>query len=334
MAHDYRHAQGGHDHHASPGSAPRRADHGHGHGHGHGHHHHAHAPADFGATFALGAAINIVFVAAEVAAGLIGNSVALLADAGHNLGDVLALLVAWGASTLSRRTPTARYTYGLRSTSMLAALFNALVLLVVTGGVAWEALRRLAHPQPSGGWLIMVVAAAGVGVNGVSALLFASGRRGDINIRAAFAHMVADAVVSAGVVAAGGLMLLTGASWIDPLASLAVAAVIVWGTWSLFRDSIAMVLAAAPRGIEPGEVRAYLEGLPGVSRIHDLHIWPMSTTETALTCHLVTPGGAPGDAFLGRACRELHDRFGIGHSTLQVEVDEAFACPLEPAHVV
>lgn len=307
-------------------------NHAHAHAHSHGHHHHA--PSSFGAAFAAGAGLNMAFVAGEVVAGLAGNSVALLADAGHNFGDVLALLVAWGASALAKQRPTARFTYGLRSTSMLAALFNALALLVVTGGVAWEAIRRLFHPEPSAGLLVMAVAAAGVAVNAASAALFASGRDRDINLRAAFAHMLSDAVVSAGVVAAGGLILLTHRSWIDPAASLIVSAVIVWGTWSLLRDSVAMVLAAAPRGIEPADVRAHLESLPGVSRIHDLHIWPMSTTETALTCHLVTPAGAPGDAFLGRACRELHDRFGIVHSTLQVEVDEAFACPLEPAHVV
>lgn len=278
--------------------------------------------------------LNIAFVAFEAAAGVAGNSVALLADAGHNLGDVLGLLVAWAAAAMAARKPSARYTYGLRSTSMLAALFNAVTLLVVTGGVAWEAVRRLLHPEPSSGYLVMGVAAIGMLVNGVTAALLARGREHDLNRRGAFLHMVSDALVSAGVVIAGGLILLTGKSWIDPLTSLIVSGVIVWGTWSLLTEAVRMVLAGVPPEIEPAEVRTFLERLPGVARIHDLHIWPMSTTETALTAHLVIPDGAPSDAFLGTACRELHDRFGIGHSTLQVEVDEAFACPLEPEHVV
>lgn len=307
--------------------------HGHGRSHAHGHGHH-HAPDRFGFAFAVGAALNIGFVAFEAAAGIAGNSVALLADAGHNLGDVLGLLVAWAAAAMAAKKPSARYTYGLRSTSMLAALFNAVTLLVVTGGVAWEAVRRLLHPEPSSGYLVMAVAAIGMVVNGATAALLARGREHDLNRRGAFLHMVSDALVSAGVVVAGGLILLTGKSWIDPLTSLIVSVVIVWGTWSLLTQSVRMVLAGVPPEIEPAEVRLYLERLPGVARIHDLHIWPMSTTETALTAHLVIPDGAPGDAFLGAACRTLHDRFGIGHATLQVEVDEAFACPLEPEHVV
>ena len=308
--------------------------HPHDHGHGAPHGHHQHAPASFGRAFAIGAALNIVFVAVEAGAGVAAGSVALLADAGHNLGDVLALLVAWGAAGLARRPPDARYTYGFRSASMLAALFNAVALLVVTGGVAWEAIRRLAEPHPSQGGLVMAVAAAGIVVNGVTAALFASGRKGDLNVRGAFLHMLSDALVSAGVVVAGALILWTGRLWIDPVASLVISGVIVWGTWGLLRQSLDMVLAAAPAGIDTGEVRAFLERLSGVARVHDLHVWPLSTTETALTCHLVIPAGPPGDAFLAQTCHALEHRFGIGHATLQVETDEAFACPLEPAHVV
>lgn len=308
-------------------------DHGHGRGHSHGHGH-SHAPANFGRAFAIGAALNIVFVVVEVAAGLMGNSVALLADAGHNLGDVLSLLAAWWASVLTAAKPSGRYTYGLRSSSMLAALFNAVTLLVATGGIAWEAARRLAHPEPAQGVTMMAVAAAGVAINGVTAWMFVQGAKTDLNLRAAFAHMLTDALVSVAVVIAGAAILFTGWLWLDPVVSLAVAVVIVFGTWGLLRDSVNMVLAAAPPGIEPDEVRAELEGMPGVTGLHDLHIWPMSTTETALTCHLIMPAGHPGDQFLAEACERLHERFGIGHVTIQVEIGDGAACRLEPEHVV
>jgi cobalt-zinc-cadmium efflux system protein len=260
--------------------------------------------------------------------------VALLADAGHNLGDVLSLLAAWWASVLVAAKPSGRYTYGLRSSSMLAALFNAVTLLVATGGIAWEAARRLVDPQPAEGVVMMAVAAAGVAINGVTAWMFVQGAKTDLNLRAAFAHMLTDALVSLAVVAAGAAILFTGWLWLDPAVSLAVAVVIVAGTWGLLRDAVNMVLAAAPPGIDPAEVRGVLEALPGVERLHDLHIWPMSTTETALTCHLIMPGGHPGDGFLSEACETLHERFGIGHATIQVEMGDGAACRLEPEHVV
>ena len=332
-----------HDHGSEDGGASHDHDHehdhskAHGHAHGHSHglgHHHHHAPVDFGPRFAIGAALNIGFVVIEAVYGLFGHSLALLADAGHNLGDVLALLVAWGAASLAKRAPSARYTYGLGSTSMLAALFNAVVLLVITGGVAAEAIRRLLDPEPVGGGVIMAVAAAGIAVNGITAWMFASGRKGDLNVRGAFQHMLSDAVVSAGVVVAGGLVLLTGWVRIDPLTSLIVSALIVWGTWGLLKDSIDMVLDAVPPGIDPKAVRAWLSERPGVVDLHDLHIWPMSTTETALTVHLVMPGGHPGDGALMEVCHGLRERFRIGHATVQVEIDSDTPCALQPAHVV
>ena len=270
----------------------------------------------------------------ETIYGVLGHSLALLADAGHNLGDVLALLVAWAASWLVKRAPSARYTYGFRSSSMLAALFNAVLLLLITGAVAAEAVRRFFEPPVVQGATVMAVAAVGIAVNGFTAWMFASGNKDDINVRAAFQHMLADALVAAGVVVAGGLILLTGWRQIDAVASLIVSAIIVWGTWGLLRDSLNMVLHAVPAGIQPDKVRSYLEGREGVQELHDLHIWPMSTTETALTAHLVMPGGHPGDAVLADICHELHDRFGIGHSTFQIEVNDEGQCNLQSAHVV
>jgi cobalt-zinc-cadmium efflux system protein len=333
--HDHDHHHDPHDHgHASPSNAHHH-HHGHDHGHSHGHQgHHHHAPASFGAAFAIGAVLNIGFVVAEAAYGVLGHSVALLADAGHNLGDVLGLLVAWAASILSKKSPSARFTYGLGSTSVLAALMNAVVLLLVTGAVALEAITRLLSPQAPAGLIIMAVAAAGIVVNGVTAALFASGGKGDINVRAAFQHMLADALVAAGVVVSGGLILLTHWSWLDPVTSLVVSGLIVWGTWGLLRESLNMALDAVPRGIEPAEVRGFLAGLPGVEGLHDLHIWSMSTTDTALTCHLLMPAGHPSDHFLSDVCGKLQDRFGIGHTTIQVETDAGYACALEPAHVI
>jgi len=308
-----------------------------GHGHSHGHDHgpgHIHAPASFGHAFLLGIALNIAFVVGEGIAGWLGNSVALLADAGHNLSDVLGLVVAWAATVLAARLPSARFTYGFRGSSILAALFNAVLLLVAVGAIGWEAILRFAHPEPSAGVTVMIVAAIGIAVNGVTALLFASGRKGDLNVRAAFLHMIADAAVSAAVVVAGGLMLLTGWLWLDPLVSLLVCAVIVWGTWSLLRDSIAMSLDAVPPQVDPAKVRAYLTSLAGVDGLHDLHIWPMSTTEVALTAHLKMSGGHPGDKFLHDVAHELEHRFGIAHPTVQIEVDPQGHCELAPDEVV
>jgi cobalt-zinc-cadmium efflux system protein len=315
-------------------------DHGDGHqgGHSHaGHRHgqgHAHAPASFGRAFAIGIALNVGFVAIEATYGVLANSVALLADAGHNLSDVLGLLVAWAATVLAKRAPTSRYTYGMKGSSILAALFNGVFLLVAAGAIAWEAVQRFGQPVPVAGTTVMVVATIGIAVNGITAWLFASGAKGDINIRGAFLHMAADAAVSAGVVVAGLVILYTGWTWIDPVVSLCIVAVIVWSTWGLLKDSLVMSLAAVPPGIDPEAVRRRLLSLPGVVALHDLHIWPMSTTETALTSHLVMPGGHPGDGFLMQAASEMKDEFGIGHTTLQVETSAGAACALAPDAVV
>jgi cobalt-zinc-cadmium efflux system protein len=298
---------------------------------GHDHGGHDHAPANYGRAFLIGTILNLGFVAIEAGYGFAANSVALLADAGHNLSDVLGLLVAWGAATLSKRKPSAHYTYGLRRSSILAALLNAVFLLVAVGAIAYEAIGRFANPQPVESVTVMTVAAIGIVVNGVTAWLFASGRKSDINIRGAYLHMAADAAVSAGVVVAGFVILGTGWLWIDPLTSLVIVVVIMAGTWGLLRDSIAMSLDRVPTGIAPGEVEASLVALPGVTRVHDLHIWSMSTTEVALTAHLVMPDGSPGDAFLHDTGAMLHDRFEIGHITIQIERNEDDACAQAPA---
>lgn len=307
-----------HDHHH---------DDGHG-GHAHGPGHHVHLPARFGTAFAVGIGLNSAFVLVEAVTGYASGSMALVADAGHNLSDVLGLMAAWGASVLSRRAPSPRFTYGLRSSSILAALFNAVFLLVAVGAIGWEAILRLLAPEPIAGVTVMVVAAIGIAINGITAWLFASGRKGDLNIRGAYLHMVADAAVSAGVVVAGLVILLTGWLWLDPLVSLVIGAIIVWGTWGLLRDSTAMSLDAVPRDIDPAAVRNYLEHCSGVVQIHDLHIWPMSTTEVALTCHLVIPAGAPGDAYLADVAQRLKRDFGIAHATLQIETDPSAPCAL------
>jgi cobalt-zinc-cadmium efflux system protein len=332
----HHHDHDGHDH-----------DHGHAHGHGHhghdqdhGHYHgpsrmgHVHAPANFGEAFAIGIILNISYVIIEAAYGFISNSVALLADAGHNLGDVLGLLVAWIAAVLVKRAPSARFTYGLRGSSILAALFNAVFLLLTVGAISWEAIQRFSNPEPVSGATVMVVAAIGIVINGITAWLFASGRKDDLNIRGAFLHMAADAMVSVGVVVAGLVIMLTGWLWLDPLVSLAINAVIVWGTWGLLRDSVGMSMAAVPPHIDPAEVRSLLERHEDVASLHDLHIWPMSTTEIALTCHLVMPRGHPGDAFIHRLAEELATRFKINHATVQIEVDQHLACALAPDDVV
>jgi cobalt-zinc-cadmium efflux system protein len=308
----------------------RERDHG-----GHGHDHtHAHAPASFGAAFAIGIALNVGFVAIEAFYGLIAGSVALLSDAGHNLGDVLGLAAAWLASVLVTRAPSARFTYGLRGSSILAALFNAVFLLLTVGAISWEAILRLAKPAPVAGKIVMVVAAIGIVVNGVTAWLFASGQKDDINLRGAFLHMASDALVSAGVVVAGLVILASGWLWLDPLTSLAVNLVIVWGTWGLLRDSLGMSMAAVPAGVDPQKVREFLAARPGVAAVHDLHVWPISTTETALTCHLVMPDGHPGDPFLHALAAELASGFRIGHSTVRIETDPALACALAPDEVI
>jgi cobalt-zinc-cadmium efflux system protein len=297
-------------------------------------HVHEHAPKDFGTAFAIGMALNLGFVIVEVVYGLLANSIALVADAGHNLGDVLGLMMAWVATLLARRAPSQTYTYGLRRGTILAALANAMLLLVTVGAIAVEAVHRLIEPSEVAGATVMVVAGIGIVINGVTAWLFASGRKGDINLRAAFMHMAYDALVSVGVVAAAGVILLTGWTRLDPLVSLAIAVVILLGTWSLLRESVGMSLDAVPAGIKPDEVGDFLRQQPGVATIHDLHIWSMSTTETALTCHVIMPGGHPGDEYLVDLAHQLHERFSIGHVTIQVELDENIACALEPDHVV
>lgn len=313
-------------------------DHGH-EAHDHGHHNHgigghAHAPSSFGRAFAIGITLNAAYVVAEAFYGVASHSLALLADAGHNLGDVLGLTVAWAAAILSQRRPSGRYTYGLRGSSILAALGNAITLLVVTGGIGWEAVRRLMEPEPSGGVTIMAVAAIGIAVNGGTALLFMSGRKGDLNIKGAFTHMAADALIALGVVITGGLIFVTGWLWLDPVVSLVVSATIIVGTWSLLRDSINLALDAVPPSIDPEAVERHLAALPGVTQVHDLHIWGMSTTETALTAHLVRPNLSADDAFLRHAAQDLRDRFGIGHATFQVEMGDGEECHLAPDGVV
>ena len=280
---------------------------------------HNHAPANYNRAFALGVALNIGYIAVEAAFGILVGSLALLADAGHNLSDVLGLLLAWGGNYLAQRRPTGRFTYGWRKSSILAALMNAIILLLAMGGIAGEAIRRFNTTAPVAGHTIILVAAVGVVVNTATALLFLSGRKKDLNIRGAFLHMAADAGISAGVVAAGAVIIATGWFWIDPAISLLITVIIVFGTWGLLRDSFHLVLDAVPAGIDPEAVKVYLANLPGVIGVHDLHIWAMSTTETALTAHLVKPNPAEDDLLLAKAGRELHDHFGIAHTTIQWE---------------
>ena len=318
----------GHDHHG-------HHDHDHaGHGHDRGHSHgHVHAPANFGKAFAIGISLNTALVVAEATYGYLGNSTALLADAGHNLSDVLGLVVAWGASIAARRAPSGRFTYGLRASTILAALANAVFLLVATGAIGWEAILRLRQPEPVAGVTVMVVAGIGILINGFSAMLFARGRKDDINIEGAYLHMAADAGVSLGVVVSAALIVWTGWLWLDPVTSLVICATILWSTTSLLRGSIDMSMAAAPRAIDVAAIRAFLLARPGVSGIHDLHVWPISTTETALTCHLVMPAGTD-DAFLMQTAQLLKSSFRIGHTTLQVETHPDNGCALAPDDVV
>ncbi|MCX7139837.1 MAG: cation diffusion facilitator family transporter [Proteobacteria bacterium] len=308
----------------------------------HEHHHqahgHGHGQDDGGGhdrAFAAGIALNLGFVAVESVYGVLSHSMALLADAGHNLSDVLALALAWGASVLGRRGPSQRFTYGLRSSSIRAALVNAMLLMLVVGAIALEAVQRLMNPVPVATMTVIWVALCGILVNGATALLFLRDREHDLNVQGAFLHMAADAAVSLGVVLAGVGMLYTGWNWLDPAMSLVVAAVIVGSTWGLLRDSVNLSLHAVPPRIDSALVRRYFSGLEGVAEIHDLHIWGMSTTETALTVHLVMPGGHPSDGFMTRTGNELRERFGIGHATIQVETGDALhPCPLAPDHVV
>lgn len=306
------------------------------HFHGHSHPHsdagHSHAPQSFGFAFAVGVALNSLLVLLQLVFGYVAHSLALLSDALHNFSDVIALLLAWCGAWLSRGRPTELHTYGYRRASILAALVNAGLLLLAVGGIVVEAVNRLLAPAPVAGPTVMLVAALGILVNGATALLFMRGRHGDLNVRGAFLHMAADAGVSLGVVAAAAVITLTGWSWIDPVSGLLIAAVILVSGWSLARDSVNLALDAVPRDIELADVRACLASLDGVADVHDLHIWAMSTNETALTAHLVRPGGSD-DSFLHRACEELAHRFNIHHATLQVETDDQ-ACRLAPGDVV
>lgn len=270
---------------------------------------------------------------AEAIYGYIGNSTALLADAGHNLSDVLGLVVAWCASIAARRAPSGRFTYGFRASTILAALANAVFLLVATGAIGWEAILRLREPEPVAGVTVMVVAGIGILINGFTAMLFARGRKDDINIEGAYLHMAADAAVSLGVVVSAALIIWTGWLWLDPVTSLVICATILWSTTSLLRGSIDMSMAAAPRGTDIAAIKIFLLERPGVSGIHDLHVWPISTTETALTCHLVMPTGA-GDAFLMETAQMLRASFRIGHTTLQIETHPDNGCALAPDDVV
>jgi cobalt-zinc-cadmium efflux system protein len=312
------------------------AHHHHDHGDSHSHAHvqagHSHAPDNFDRAFAIGASLNTAFVIAELGFGYTANSLALISDALHNLSDVFSLLLAWGAAWLAARRPTETHTYGYRRASILAALFNAGLLLVAVGGIAVEALNRLREPAAVSGWIVLWVAAAGILVNGGTALMFMRGRHGDLNIRGAYLHMAADAVVSLGVVVAALLIMATGWLWLDPAISLVIAAVVLVSGWGLARDSINLALDAVPKGIELKRVREYLVALDGVTEIHDLHIWAMSTNETALTAHLVRPDGHD-DAFLHQVCAELSHRFNIHHATLQVEVNGDI-CKLAPIGMV
>jgi cobalt-zinc-cadmium efflux system protein len=303
-------------------------DHG-GHSHSGGHHHRD--PNNHGRAFAIAIALNTVFVVVEFAYGLIANSTALMADAGHNLSDVLGLLLAWGAAILARKAPSERYTYGLRSSSILAALVNAMFLLMACGAIAWEAVQRFSQPPAVAALTVTLVAAVGIFINGLSAWLFMQGSKVDLNIRGAYLHMAADAAVSLGVVLAGIAMIFTGWYWLDPVISLVIVIVVVIGTWGLLRESAQLALSAVPANIEVPAIEAYLRQCPGVADFHDLHIWGMSTTESALTVHLVIPDGYPGDAFMDDIMRTLKERFSIQHSTLQVEQGTTdHACALHP----
>jgi cobalt-zinc-cadmium efflux system protein len=316
-------------------------DHGHEHTHTaqaahaghHGHYHHSHAGSSRG--YALGFALNLAFVLIEFTTGLLTNSLSLLADAGHNLSDIIALALAWGATVLSRRKPSARYTYGLRGTSIWAALVNALLLVLACGAIAWEALQRLQSPQPVATLPVIVVAAIGVLINTATALMFMRDSHKDLNRRGVYLHMMADAAVSLGVVISTLVMLWTGWHWLDPATSLVIVAVILGGTWGLLRDSANMSLLAVPASVDTAAVADYLRQCPGVTGLHDLHIWSMSTSEIALTAHLVVPGHRPGDDFYARLSEDLEERFGIQHATVQVECgDASHPCRLAPDDVV
>jgi cobalt-zinc-cadmium efflux system protein len=303
---------------------------GHQHHHGHGH---GSTLASFGTAFAIGAGLNLTFALVELGVGFYANSLALISDALHNFSDVICLLLAWGAAWLGTRQPTASRTYGYRRASILAALGNAALLVAATGAILTEAGRRLLAPEPIAAGTVLWVAALGIVINAATAFMFMRGQAHDLNVKGAFLHMAGDAVVSLGVVAAALLIGWTGWLWLDPVVSIAIAIAVLIATWGLTRDALNLALDAVPAGIDRHDVEAYLAGLPGVTEVHDLHIWAMSTTETALTAHLVRPNAGLDDRLLADAAHELDRRFGIRHATIQVEAGDA-ACHLAPAHVV
>ena len=316
--HDHDHDHGHEHKHDHKHDDHKHDDHDHGHGFGH-HHHHIPSLDGNGRAFALAIGLNMAFVIIEFAYGFIAHSTALMADAGHNLSDVLGLVLAWGAAVLAKSVPTGRYTYGLRGSSILAAMGNGLLLMVACGAIAWEAVQRFAEPAPVAGATVSIVAAIGVLINGFSAWLFLAGSKGDLNIRGAYLHMAADAALSLGVAVSGLIIMFWGWTWIDPAVSLAIVVVIVLGTWSLLRESVQLSMAAVPPGVDADKVRGFLLAQPGVADLHDLHIWALSTTETALTAHVVMPAGYPGDAAIDAMVDRLSAQFAIHHCTLQVE---------------
>ena len=328
-----RHAHPHHDgdaHGATTSSHPQKEAHGHGHGHTHGHggHAHAHGPINYDRIFAIGVALNVSYALIEAVAGFWLHSLALVADAGHNLSDVLGLLLAWAAVWLSRRKPSARHSYGLGRTSILAALANAVLLFVALGAIVWEAIGRLNEPQVVATGPVIVIALIGIAINGFTAWLFMRGSKTDLNVRGAYLHMAADAAVSAGVVASAALMGVTGWLWLDPVTSLIIAVVIAWGSWRLLVDSLRLSLDAVPAHVDASAVAGFLAHRAPVQSLHDLHIWALSTEAVALTAHPVCPDGHPGDAWLQDVCDELHERFAIDHATLQIETGDAAHCAL------
>ena len=299
---------------------------GHGHAHGHSHHDrhgpHGHMPANFSRAFALGIALNTIYIIVEVIYGLISGSMALLADAGHNLSDVLGLAVAWAGAELAKRPPSKRYTYGLGGSSILAALLNGLFLLLACGAIAWEAISRFGNPSEISSTTVIIVASIGIVINFGTAMLFLRGQKDDINIRGAFLHMMADAGVSAGVVLGGVFIYFTGLNWVDPVISLLIVALIFWSTWGLLSEAVRMSLSGVPRNIDVEQVMNSLSAEPGVTAVHDLHIWPMSTSETAMTAHLVMPGGHPGKGFLAKVQEKMKKQYAIHHITIQIELED------------
>ncbi len=332
MPHD--HSSPTHDHHGHH-DHQHGGDHAHDADHGGQHHHHL---PDSNRAFAIGVSLNITFVLIELGFGWWTNSLALLADAGHNFGDVVGLLLAWGATRLALKAPSARFTYGLGSTTILAAVANATLLLVATGAIMLEAVQRLysaSHAEPVAASVVIAVALAGVVVNGATAMLFMRGREHDLNLKGAYLHMAADAAVSLGVAVAAGIILVTNWMWLDPVMSIVIALVIVWSTWFLMRESLQLALQAVPSGIDVEAVKKHLASLPGVDEVHDLHIWAISTTQSALTVHLVMPQGHPGDAFFADLADQLQSRFRIGHPTIQIETGLPIVpCRFAPSHVL